>query len=475
MSSGALWAGIVCPQLSLQALLSLLPEGETVRRPLAVHEQQRGRSLVLEVNRAAHALGVRPGQRLAGALAVAPALESLARDRRAEAQLLEEIATIAYRYSHQVAIGSDGVVLEVAGSQRLHGRFEQLLEAMRSDLAGLGPVLRYGSAPTAAAAALLARGQVHAPDPKTLDARLRDWPLTRMMLPAAELQRLQGLGLVRLGEALELPRFEFERRLGRDLLQHLDRLRGRAPAPLKYWQPPERFRQRLELPVPTHRSEALLFALNRILRRLERWLQVRDRALTGLSVRLQPEERDRSVELRVGLNRPGFRREHLLELLRLKLEPLRLEADIAALCVRADSTASYRPPQGNLWQAASAGEAWDGLLDRLRARVGEDKLRGIAACPDHRPEKAWCWSEPGRAQATGGFPERPGWLLPEPRPCRAEDLRLIEGPERIETGWWDGQDCRRDYWIAHDRHGNRLWVFREYKPCDGWFVHGLFG
>ncbi|HKL52606.1 MAG TPA: hypothetical protein VJ902_01495, partial [Wenzhouxiangellaceae bacterium] len=102
-------------------------------------------------------------------------------------------------------------------------------------------------------------------------------------------------------------------------------------------------------------------------------------------------------------------------------------------------------------------------------------LCGIAPCPDHRPEKAWKWTAPGTTDTSADTPPRPNWLLPEPRPCRADELRLIDGPERIEAGWWDGQDCRRDYWTAHDRHGNRLWVFREYKPREGWFVHGLFG
>jgi protein ImuB len=308
-----------------------------------------------------------------------------------------------------------------------------------------------------------------------LESRLKAWPLQGLMLPAEESSRLEGLGLKHLGEVLALPRFEFERRLGRRLGLHIDRLLGRAPTPLKYWQPQEVFRQQIELPVPTHRSEALLFALNRILAQLQRWLQLRDRALTGLNVELRPEDQGRRIELRAGLNQPGFRRDNLLEILRLKLEPLKIDADIGSLVVRAESTESFRPPQADLWGESTSGDSWEALLDRLQARVGSENLRSIAPCPDHRPEKSWCWSEPGTSTASTGFPERPGWLLPKPRPCRIDDLRLIEGPERIESGWWDGHDCRRDYWIAHDRHGNRLWIFREYKPRKGWFVHGLFG
>ena len=475
MARTALWTGIVCPQQPLQALLRLLPGASFEAEPLAIHELQRGRSLVVETNRAARMLGVRIGQRLADALAVAPALHTLTRDHAAEQQLLEEIALSAYRYSHQVAISGNGVVLEVGGSCRLHGRLETLLEALDAELNSLGLKLWRGTAPVAAAASLMARAQLQVLTLTELEACLRNWPLKRLMLPTDEYSRLERLGLKRLSELLALPRFEFERRLGRGLLLHIDRLLGRAPTPLKYWQPPEIFRQKIELPVPTHRSDALLFALNRVLMQLQRWLQLRDRALTGLKVELHPEDPGRCSELHAGLSQPGFQRDKLLEILRLKLEPLKLDANIGSLVVQADSTNSFRPPQADLWGESPTGDSWEALLDRLQARVGTENLCSITPCPDHRPERSWRWSEPGTSTVSAAFPERPGWLLPKPRPCKINELRLIDGPERIESGWWDGHDCRRDYWIAHDRHGNRLWIFREYKPRTGWFVHGLFG
>ena len=52
--------------------------------------------------------------------------------------------------------------------------------------------------------------------------------------------------------------------------------------------------------------------------------------------------------------------------------------------------------------------------------------------------------------------------------------RILAGPERIESGWWDGRDCRRDYFIVRDAHGSTLWAYHEYKPCRGWYLHGIF-
>jgi protein ImuB len=46
--------------------------------------------------------------------------------------------------------------------------------------------------------------------------------------------------------------------------------------------------------------------------------------------------------------------------------------------------------------------------------------------------------------------------------------------ERIESGWWDGAEIRRDYFIARDAQGTRLWIFRELDGARRWFLHGVF-
>jgi protein ImuB len=73
-------------------------------------------------------------------------------------------------------------------------------------------------------------------------------------------------------------------------------------------------------------------------------------------------------------------------------------------------------------------------------------------------------------------------LLAEPqrlagreRPRYEGALELEEGPERIESGWWDGRDVQRDYYVARTQAGTRLWVFRERAAEGRWFLHGVFG
>ena len=55
-------------------------------------------------------------------------------------------------------------------------------------------------------------------------------------------------------------------------------------------------------------------------------------------------------------------------------------------------------------------------------------------------------------------------------------LVLLDGPERLETGWWDKDGITRDYYMASDTAGMRLWVFRNRQRSQAaWYLHGFFG
>src|ERR1700722_19158804 len=119
---------------------------------------------------------------------------------------------------------------------------------------------------------------------------------------------------------------------------------------------------------------------------------------------------------------------------------------------------------------ASGCDSLPQLVERLRARLGEDAVYGVVSIAEHRPEAAWRRVHelrlasvlhagakmPGYG-ADQGMP-RPVWLLDAPLPLSKPDL-LEQGPERIESGWWDGKGVARDYYVARQAHGAKLWVF----------------
>jgi len=71
-------------------------------------------------------------------------------------------------------------------------------------------------------------------------------------------------------------------------------------------------------------------------------------------------------------------------------------------------------------------------------------------------------------------PLRPCALLPSPQPLSISP-QLLSGPERIESGWWDGAESLRDYYIARlpGPHAVRAWVFQDLRS-GVWHLHGLW-
>jgi len=49
-------------------------------------------------------------------------------------------------------------------------------------------------------------------------------------------------------------------------------------------------------------------------------------------------------------------------------------------------------------------------------------------------------------------------------------MALLAGPERIESGWWDGADMARDYFVARAANEALLWIYRERSPAGAWYL-----
>jgi protein ImuB len=97
---------------------------------------------------------------------------------------------------------------------------------------------------------------------------------------------------------------------------------------------------------------------------------------------------------------------------------------------------------------------------------------------------------------------RPVWLLRDPQALslirsapslEGHPLRLLAGPERIESGWWDGLSVR-DYFVAQAHDLSLVWIYQLRLPlsepepdvaeihktaadplsASGWYLHGRF-
>jgi protein ImuB len=491
-----LWIAVCLPELPLEACAA----GDA---PFAIGDAQR----ILHVNRAAAAAGVEVGMRRATATALCPRLALRARDPVTERAALEAVARWALRFTPNVTLvppprtrsgdalideAPAGVLLEVAASLRLFGGPARLLAELRRGLTEQGHAARVATAPVPHAAWILARAA------DGLEARsVAELPHMLSPLPAwllgpgrAHWEALRSVGIARIGDLLPLPRAAVARRFSEALLDELDRALGKKADPRTWFVAPERFEARLELAARVDGAEALLFAARRLIVQMSGWLAGRCAATRALVFSLIHEDRAPTV-LPLRLAGASHDDARFTAVLREVLGKLRLAAPVYELRLRCDEVIAAAPHAGELFPASGAGqESLAQLIERLQARLGRERVVRLRPHADHRPELAFradAVDMPAtRAQPMLPVPARPLWLLPTPVALAERDhapfwetpLTLVAGPERIESGWWDGRWVERDYFVARDAGGALLWIFRLRAPDpvlrQGWYLHGRF-
>lgn len=476
-TTGPLWLALQFPHLSLD----LASRGDHRYRGQALAISDRGRrgQHILDCNPTAERAGIRPGMPVNAALGLAEGLCLCPRDAGAEHAAIERLASWCYQYSSRVALlpGRHALVLETGASQRLFGSSEALAQRMSDELLHMGYHVRSGSAPTPEAAQMAARHGLHLSCTTKLQRQLGRLPLDSLYLAPEQLSALRKMGFTTVAEIFRLPRKALARRMGPATADYLDRLSGSRPEALESWRPPECFSAALDLVSEASGSQALLFPLKRLVVELCGVLRAADRGIQALHIRLQFDRgEDRQASLRLGMQQVTRSEARILLLLRERLERLRLPAPVCRIRLEASQFLPFEIRPDSLFREDPdcTTQAVGPLLERLQARLGSGAVHGLRGVEDHRPEYSWALREPGEPAHCTGMPQRPVWLFAKPQRCRIEDYRVLAGPERIEAGWWDGHDCRRDYFVVRDRKGGTLWAFREYKPQPGWYLQGMF-
>ncbi len=487
-----LWACLHIPDFSLQ----LLQRAAAPVEPVIV-SSGGNRPMVLSCDAQARSHGIAPGMKVSAAVALAPDLVERHRDAAGERHALERIAGWAGQFSSMVSLSPpDALLLEVEGSLRLFGGLRQIMLRLSGGLNELGYTGAAAVTPTPTAARLLALAglQSTVTDLAGLESALSGLPLALLDQPAETVRMLALAGVHTVGACFALPRDGLARRFGQSLVDELDRALAKLPDPRRPYEPPARYRARLALPAPVHETEPLLFAAKRLILELAGFLRAKQAGVTRLKLTLCHEDR-RPTVVRLSFSAPSRDPQRILHLLRERLARLELPQRVEAILLESEEARSLDSRNLSLFPEDNVPEEErSAVLDHLRARLGVDAVYSIASHADHRPELAWraCQigvrGEPGAAEPgvveyrAGGRPERPLWLLDQPRRLQLEDeapaldgpLTLLAGPERIESGWWDGNDVARDYFIAANGQGRRFWIFRERGTASTWFLQGIF-
>jgi protein ImuB len=411
------------------------------------------------------------------------------------AALLQRLCMHAQQFTSCVSIERpNALLLEIKGSLRLFGPLERLHADIDACWRGLELQAYSATAPSTLAALWLARGLSGRPgqphpdveDLGMLPGRLAQLPIACTAWAGERLQTLRAMGVTRVGELLRLPRAGLARRLGAATVQDLDIALARQFAPRRSFVPRERFRARCDFETEIENVVYLEKALEPLIARCARFLCERQAGVQALRLKLR-HRAGPATYVHFGLASITSERRRLMDVLAQKLTRLELAAPVRDLelisgALQPLSAGSLDVFAGRLSAGAGGRDSLPQLVERLRARLGEEAVYGVVSIAEHRPEAAWRRVQELPPTPTlhvaEKMPPRPVWLLDAPLPL-ANSLILEQGPERIESGWWDGKGVARDYYIARrapgtpHAQGARLWVFQE-RQSKRWYLHGMF-
>jgi protein ImuB len=434
----------------------------------------------------------------------------------ADAPLLptpEALGWWALEYTPHVAWQDEALMLEVSACERLWGGRLQLMRQLVA--ANPAPDVRMLGAQGATSLIALARLRLFARNaqrPQDVPAGL---PLDTLTAARPHLDLLARLGCRTWGEVAALPRGGLTRRFGAGLREALDAAWGLRPESHSWLTLPDVFEQKVELPALAETAPELMWSANRLLVALQIWLRARQRGARALElqwtldlkrfngVNLPPHQ-----QVTVRTAEPTQDMAHLRRLLSEKLALTTLAAPASWLRLRtletdpwAGASTSFLPEDNR------KGDKLHEMVERLSVRLGAHQVVVPVAQADHRPERKQAWrpalqkdkAVPEKvrkeAKAAASQPDAiyPPWLLPQPlllemdgeRPCYRGPLSKLIGPQRVEAGWWGGEEdggqpAMRDYYVAESPEAGLVWIFRE-RPSARfssgevrWYLQGFY-
>ncbi|MDI7863087.1 DNA polymerase Y family protein [Rhizobiaceae bacterium n13] len=490
--------------------LSWRSAGRPEHPPLVCAGRVKNAMRLTALDEAAEAIGLKPGQGVAEARAICPALDVIAADEVADRQFLEAIADWCDRYTPLVAFdGVDGIFLDITGCAHLFGGEKALLDDVLKRLFHLGLDARgaVSSAPglSWAAARFGASGVIIADDALGVASPL---PVAALRLPEETVLALQKVGLKQVGDLLAAPRAPLARRFGTLVLLRLDQMLGREDEPVSPRRPVADISVERRLAEPVQGEEDLLHLTRQLATTLKSQLEARDQGGRRFELMLFRVD-GRVFRIVAGTSMPVRDPVRIGALFCERFAAVHDDLDAGfgfeILRLNVLQAEAYAAVQADFSGAGPVDTSLAAFIDQAVARFGPDCLAQPSLKESHVPERASLLLPAAAARSDEVVPAapfraaRPIRLLKTPEPVEAmaevpegapmsfrwrrcfHRVRRAEGPERLAAEWWnDGEEApTRDYFRIEDEAGRRYWLFREglyeREPrLPRWFMHGVF-
>ncbi len=285
----------------------------------------------------------------------------------------------------------NALLLEIKGSVKLFGSLEILHAGIDACWRRLAVQAFSATAPSTLAALWLARAAnpagppVHFEDLQLLPSHLAKLPIACTAWDIERLQTLRAMGVTRVGELLRLPRAGLARRLSPAMVQDLDIALARQSAPRRAFVPRERFRERCDFETEIEHVAYLEKALEPLIERCARFLRERQAGVQTLQLRLRHREGP-SSRIQLGLASITSERRRLADVLCQKLVRLDLKAPVRGMELISGPLRGLSASSLDVFAGLGAGsrDTAPQLVERLRARLGEEAVYGVVLIPEHQ-------------------------------------------------------------------------------------------
>jgi protein ImuB len=489
-STNNVWLCLHFPQLPIEVF------ARRQDKPAVVLARKR----VAFINQQAHQLGIRLDSSMNTAYTISDQVISFERNEEKELDTLSQLAQWAYQFSPSVAIKHPhSLLLDATGCLKLFKGKKNLKHQIREGLDKLGFTVSIGSNATPLSALCFAEAQApDAPSDTTVVDSLDAMPISYLRIEENITNTLQQMGIGHCKQLFELPLDGLNRRFGIFFTDYLQRLTGEKPDPQKYIESKPNFRHDITFLSDVTNTESLLFPIKRLLGELQDFLNGRQLMVNQFSFKLS-HRNHKPKSFTVFLTNPDSDAQMFLMLSQLQLDKINDMPEIDNISLAARHFFEAETNSGDLFQGtrfqqrgdkpihSKADEAQAAkLINMMTARLGPQACFGLSRANDHRPENAWkpitlatkdYWRDEREEENA-----RPLYLLPSPKALSAKSgepymsgkLELLQGPERIDFGWWDTtKPAARDYFIARHQTGSLYWIFRHLDNSH-WYLHGIF-
>ncbi|RZL16062.1 MAG: DNA polymerase Y family protein, partial [Pedobacter sp.] len=366
------YVAIWFPQLKANWFLIRQPELKD--HAFVVAHPDHGRLIINAVNPEAKCHGIYPGMAVADARAMVPDLKVLDDKPGLSNRLLKRIAEWCIRYSPEVAVDlPDGIIMDATGCAHLWGGEKSFLKEITARFKTLGYTVPVAIADTIGAAWANSRYGVKTPiiEPGQHSMALLDFPPASLRLEPSIVERLDKLGLHKIGNIIGMPRSALRRRFGQTLLQQMDKALGREDEKIIPVSLPEPYQERLPCLEPIVTATGIEIALKTLLDRLSIRLKQEQKGLRLAKLKCFRVD-GKIIEVEIGTHKASLNTIHLFKLFEIKLPSIEPALGIELFILEAPKVEDLKSLQEKIWETSTGLESnhLSELIDRLNNKIG---------------------------------------------------------------------------------------------------------